>query len=761
MLPSNQLQLKHNMSETNPTPSTPEAGRIAPPDIDGVPAHIQPAVIESLRKKQHTELNSRLMSLGQGEKLSDDDEHAIHQKIVEEHLEAAGITPDSPEYEAQKSLLTETSVDSIYEKDWYNEQTVNGETQPARREKIFERLESDYNANVADSADVPSPENNVSPENLKRLAQKKHELYTQLINVPIFAGKRRKEAQERYDEAEKEYHAALVADVKRETEAANLPEDQQADYIKTLYNQRFNADNQAQHALLIEKGGVRARALEKYSEFSTKKKIAYGLGLGALGATAGFALGAAGAGVAAVGAGLKVYGVARSYYLGKARIYQKPAEGAMEFTTSDADTRDIHERAVTYAQEYNRTVIEQAEKTKKRALKIGIGAAALTGAAGAAGAWAHASLDGAEHIGANDGHWKAGYAEHIWDSDVDADTGTKELTLDDPWNPPDRTSVPDVPSHQEVVDQYVDSHDAGNTVTKGEGWYNTFKEFGVSSGNRDELLKEVGPQLEKMGEAYRTEDGLWGISRPGELSDDASRLIVDTANEHGWLTNNLETSTTVEAASEALREVKPGEGILQTLKDAGVENPTLADVSAVQDQLVADVAAYANGPGGYAGLNLNGGTMNEAGINTVMDYADNKQLDGSYVVNAESHIVGSGEDAVNYDTLTGIEQAENDHLSYLEATEMNNDIHQMSDLIRNGNIEAINSNPDYQNALHYVYQDLKGVNYPGTDTPVIEARYSMSGEQWKFNPVPPNSHLPARALNTMIAYEQSKFALAS
>lgn len=692
------------------------------------------------------------MTLHAGETLGDDDEHALCEKIIDEHLEAAGIAPDDPAYNAQKALLQETAIDSIYETNWYNSQTEDGETTPPRRELIYKRLEEDYSTE-ADSGteDDARPETEVTSEQLKLLARKKHALYAQLINVPIFAGKRRKEAQDRYNEAEREYLAALTQDVKRETAAANLPEDQQQDYIRNLYNQRFNAENAAQHAALIEKGGIRARALEKYSEFSTKKKIAYGIGLGAVGAAAGFALGAAGASAAAIAGGVKLYGVSRAYYLGKAKIYQKPADGAMEFTVSGDDTRDIHERATAYASEYNRTVIEQAEKTKKRALKIGIGAAALTGAAGAAGAWAHSSMDG---------HWKAGYLEHI--SENNPASGIKELTLDDPWTPPNPNAPPtEVPDHQAAVDSYVDSHSAGAEVARGEGWYNTFKEFGVSGGNRDDLLKEIGPQLEKMGEAYRMEDGSWGISRPGELSDDASRLIVDTANEHGWLNTSIDTPASVEAVPEAVKEVKPGEGILQTLTDAGVENPTLADVSAVQDQLVADAAAYANGPGGYAGLNLNGGTMNEAGINTIMDYADNKQLDGSNIVDTNNHIVGNGADAVNYDTLQGVEDAGNDHLSYLEATEMRNDIHEMSDLLKNGNLEAINASPDYQDALHYVYQDLKGVMYPGTDIPVIEAKYSMGGESWKFNPVPPNSHIPARALNTLIGYEQSKFALAS
>lgn len=740
------------MSETQSNSSTPERDKILPPDIEGVPSHIQPAQLEALRKKQHIAINERLQSLAPGEKLSDDDEHALLEQIIDEHLEASGIAPDDPAYNAQKALLQETAVDSIYEVNWYNAQTVDGETTPPRREAIFQRLEEDYKTEAEPDPEAETePEAEVSSEHLKLLAQKKHALYAQLINVPIFARKRRQEAQERYDDAEREYLAALTQDVKRETEAANLPEAEQEEYIRTLYNQRFNAENAAQHAALIEKGGIRARALEKYSEFSTKKKIAYGLGLGALGAGAGFALGAAGASAAAIAAGIKIYGVSRAYYLGKAKIYQKPGDTAMEFTRADGETRDIHEHATAYASEYNRAVIEQAEKTKKRALKIGIGAAALTGAAGAAGAWAHSSMDG---------HWKAGYLEHIGDANTDKKL---DLTLDDPWHPPTPDAPPptEITDHHAAVDQYVDAHDAGINVDKGEGWYQTFKEFGVTSGNRDDLLKEVGPQLEKMGEAYRTEDGLWGISHPGELSDDASRLIVDTANEHGWLGDSIDTSQAAEAVPAAVQEVKPGEGILQTLKDAGVENPTLKDVSAVQDQLVADAAAYANGPGGYAGLNLNGGTMNEAGVNTIMDYADNKQLDGSNLVNSPNHIVGTGADAVNYDTLQGVEDAGNDHLSYLEAAEMRNDIHEMSDLLKTGNLEAINSRVDYQNALHYVYQDLKGVNYPGTDTPVIEAKYAMGGEQWKFNPVPPNSHVPARALNTLIAYEQSKFARAA
>lgn len=63
------------------------------------------------------------------------------------------------------------------------------------------------------------------------------------------------------------------------------------------------------------------------------------------------------------------------------------------------------------------------------------------------------------------------------------------------------------------------------TVEPGEGFYQTFKEMGVPAEDRPRLLQKVGPMLAKIGLAYKMPDGLWGISRPGQLPEDILELI--------------------------------------------------------------------------------------------------------------------------------------------------------------------------------------------------------------------------------------------
>lgn len=67
---------------------------------------------------------------------------------------------------------------------------------------------------------------------------------------------------------------------------------------------------------------------------------------------------------------------------------------------------------------------------------------------------------------------------------------------------------------------------AAHTVTGGEGWYNTFKEIGVTSAKEQaNLLQKVGPKLQEMGFAYKMPHGQWGISHTGQLPENVLELI--------------------------------------------------------------------------------------------------------------------------------------------------------------------------------------------------------------------------------------------
>jgi len=70
---------------------------------------------------------------------------------------------------------------------------------------------------------------------------------------------------------------------------------------------------------------------------------------------------------------------------------------------------------------------------------------------------------------------------------------------------------------------------AAHTVTGGEGWYDTFKEMGVTSAQEQaNLLQKVGPKLQEMGFAYKMPHGLWGISHTGQLPDGVLEYIKNS-----------------------------------------------------------------------------------------------------------------------------------------------------------------------------------------------------------------------------------------
>jgi hypothetical protein len=64
------------------------------------------------------------------------------------------------------------------------------------------------------------------------------------------------------------------------------------------------------------------------------------------------------------------------------------------------------------------------------------------------------------------------------------------------------------------------------TTVPGEGWYQTFKEMGITnSAEWPALLQKVGPKLAEKGAAYMMNNGQWGISSSGPLSSDVLELI--------------------------------------------------------------------------------------------------------------------------------------------------------------------------------------------------------------------------------------------
>ncbi len=639
------------------------------------------------------------------------------------------------------------------------------------------------------------PENSAElRDRINELSRAKQEAYVTLIGLPLYRFNERKAAKEALDRATNDYADALRAiGLEKIQEYTDSGDDKKTAFQKIAdkFSETMQLDVNDERNLFVAKGGKRAKVLEWYSRQSIWKKVGIGVGSGAVLAGGGLLAGAAGLGVGlatVAGGGIVTGRVTKVYLASLSRLYGDTLHNAPKMDFQNPDMLDNEQAAdllKAYVVRETNEREKDAYKTRLKAVGWAIGSLATgatlatVGATTSAGEWqgirfwrnpADANLSTRGMFSVNESESSIGADERVVHRPHEEGPPFGGVDEHDrtPPNTPENTGNEPEQQHDPIAD-HIDAHEAGTTVQSGEGWYQTFKEFGVSSEYQAELLQKVGPKLEEMGEAYRMDDGLWGISRPGELSDEASRLIVGTANEHGWLSTSLETDGVegvVENIPAALEKVKPGEGILRSLQDAGVESPSLNDVTAIQDQLVQDGVAYANGPDGYAGLNLpENGTMDTAGIETFMDYADNGKLDDSAaVINTEQHTVGIGENAVDYKELHGVAEAAEDHLTYLERTSLATQIHEFSDLLKlntNEAIEKINLDHDAQNAMKYVAADIKDIYYPGTDVPVITQNFSLTGGEWKFNPIPGNSYVPAKVVNTLIAYEQTRFGLAA
>ena len=569
------------------------------------------------------------------------------------------------------------------------------------------------------------PEGDVDKlETLEELAGIKHQAYADKVNGAAF-GKKREENMEAYEAAEAKYEAALKESIKAELEATpdDLNEDEQKIYIEQRVNDILREDADKQYAALIARGGKRAEFLAKYDSLTTGKKIAVTAGLGAVGLGAGFVIGTIGAGAAAVAGGMIGYRYGKSYLLGTSSIYRKPVEDDIKFVY-DASGDAIENQAVLYSNSYNREKIIEAEKSKKKAVILGLGGAALgTGLAGAAihtvadtggnfwtgyldlagnnntdisafntsrgggsigyGTEAATSEDFGEKLRQAAEKTRAMAEEAAKAAEVSAaeeskpfGTGLKNLaenvkdfaekaseaTLDTADNAVEsvadtaEAAEPEV-SHEQLVADYVESHTEGTAVDAGEGWYKTFADFDIDADKHQALLQEVGPKLEEMGVAYRTPDGLWGISESGNLPKSATELIVSTADHNGWVDLGDVTLET-EHSSEAVAITKGG-GIVSEAADFGIEDLTNEEINQLGEALTEEGTGYEsdhleNKFGNRYGIlydadvndGVKPGVFTEEAQDIFADFADDRELNNSTDVEP---VAGQGDLEVDQD----------------------------------------------------------------------------------------------------------------
>lgn len=400
------------------------------------------------------------------------------------------------------------------------------------------------------------------------------------------------------------------------------------DFLVNDANRRAFNNWESQRRVLVEKSGWVGKSLEWYNKQSTAKKIAIGVGVGAVGfasgAVVGLLAGAFGGLVGAAGIGAagsvgfgRLFGTARVYNLRKAEIYGQPKELRQLQLTND-DTMTVDEVRYRYIDHVSGMVTEQADRAvevKKKASKWALGTFAVGAAVGGVSGVLH-------HIATADtgqpSHVIGGQVEH-WLKNLLKEHGGRGVSGLEKTPPiPEGTRTPGtiLPPQETVkggsfdgdarpieihpnyetttthtiehidTESYIQDHIEASHIQRGEGWYQTFKELGMSPEERRAFLREYGDDLLSMKDdygksiAFRMSNGDIGINmtRDGKMPRSVLEFITSRAHEKGYIQlSTIQEKVTVQVP---IPEVARG---VDLTGDGTVDIKTYAPVS--QDQI--------------------------------------------------------------------------------------------------------------------------------------------------------------------------------
>ena len=271
------------------------------------------------------------------------------------------------------------------------------------------------------------------------------------------------------------------------------------------------------------------------------KRAVVGVGVGLVAGVIGVATGGVGVG-AVVGAGAGAIAGSRAAVTGL-RVFanRETAQGrGMNRSINTPEFRAQLHRALEESQEQNDGVLDLSrsvqslqsalrerreadtrnEQSKRRkSAAYAVGGAAIGAVAGAAiGELADRGLDMITGSGTADA--------------AQAPAG--------PNQPPQVVTPEATPVPTPAVAHNIYSADAVQTHYN-EGLFESFGDItgnqNISSANLNNIIQEVGPQLEAKGLAYRMNDGLWGWNSTANLDQGSMDLIFNTAQKYGVPTN--------------------------------------------------------------------------------------------------------------------------------------------------------------------------------------------------------------------------------
>lgn len=414
----------------NSAPKTPENSSKRPADLSDSERRLYDiAEVELWRKHQHGVL-SDLRGSAEPD-IADRGYIDLFTNNIEESLDDflkdKGIDKSSLNYDEIKDFYRNSSIDRIHDDEWYSSPAsrgVDASDTVSGRDKAIGDIENRLKSDPEDE----NPEAEKALERLDELRKGKHEAFVARMKGSVF-GKKRRELQQAYEDAEREYMVALsiqnkraIADKKAELEAAGKTEDEVEtelkEYSRLEARRIAKNDQEEQHRLLVEKSGKMGKFLEWYGNLSAGKKIAAGIGLSAVtiasGAGIGFAAGLfgglVGAGiVTGAGTGLaRGWAAARTFQLRKAELYRFPTH-LEDFKIDEDDTassENLHLKQRTYLEQVSQNQINQGEKVKRRAAWWALGSVAVGSTIGA-GAHLIGDMDLMHAPGGQVQHWLA------------------------------------------------------------------------------------------------------------------------------------------------------------------------------------------------------------------------------------------------------------------------------------------------------------------------------------------------------------------
>ena len=199
------------------------------------------------------------------------------------------------------------------------------------------------------------------------------------------------------------------------------------------------------------------------------------------------------------------------------------------------------------------------------------------------------------------------------------------------------------------------------TISGGEGYYNTFDEMNISSKHWIKLLNEVGPKLHEKGLAYwdkGAHEWRMNMTDNGLLPKSAIKFIAETAHENGWqsdydkffkpVSDNSMSDTAHENIAEYAKGrdesvIAPGEGGHEFMRELGIKDPQdrQAVWNEIAPQLNDDKLTYYDKQNSDWRLNMTpDGKMPISAIETAVETAQAKGINTDYtsIVEAGNHL---------------------------------------------------------------------------------------------------------------------------